>query len=663
MKYSLFGLAGSALLALGLAGVPVLGPGPAFAQQQFVDNFRAWTLSEYEAATGNTIDAFNEAPALAAAVAAGTLPPLSERLPEREDILVVQPRDAIGSYGGTVRYNATNPQTFGNMGFTAKDVQLANFTTNWEEVYPEIARLIELAPDAMSATVTLRRGMRWSDGAPVTADDILFFFNDISAHPDLPPLPAQLIVGGEPTVVEKIDDHTVIFRFGGPNPAFILTVARTEPGFPLAPRHYLQRWHKDHNPEAEAIAASEGFSSWVDAFISHQVGQTQDFQVDPNLPVLKPFVMRETDQFGNVYYERNPYYWKVDTEGNQLPYLDEQVRMLISDPEVVKLNLQAGQLDFADKFVSADLPVLRAGEAAGGYTTMLFPGDLGAVIKYQFNITVDDPVLEPIFNDVRFRQAMSLAMNRQEINDAAFFGLGVVRQWGVSSRSPFYEDWMSDHFAEYDVDAANALLDEMGLAMGPNGIRLRPDGQELRIVLFDAINRVQVSELVAEYWSDVGVATQLNTVTREAFQQAVLARQVQASVWFADVVSEKDMYTRPIWFRPPYGLDTNPLGGGAAWRQWELTNGAEGTEPPAEFRAQQELVARWQSTPLESEEYYELGRQVVANTVRKMLHIGTVGEVPFIYARSNRLMNFPGEGKLYIDHFRGAASDQWYLAD
>lgn len=254
-------------------------------------------------------------------------------------------------------------------------------------------------------------------------------------------------------------------------------------------------------------------------------------------------------------------------------------------------------------------------------------------------------------------------MNRDEINDAAFFGLGVPRQWSVSSKSPFYEDWMSGHFAQYDPAAANALLDEMGLIMGPNGIRLRPDGQELRIVLSDAINRVQVLKLVAEYWTDVGVATQVNSLTREAFQQGVLARTVQASVWCADVVSEKDMFTRPIWFRPPYGLDTNPLGGGAAWRQWELTNGAEGTEPPTEFKAQQDLVARWQSTPLETTEYYALGKEVVGNTVRMMLHLGTVGEVPYIYARSNRLMNFPTEATLYIDHFRAAHSDQWYLAD
>ncbi|MGV8951248.1 MAG: ABC transporter substrate-binding protein [Cypionkella sp.] len=661
---TLFRLIGTASLAMMAAAGAGLMAGASYAQTEavaLVDNFQAWSLSDYEA-TGKTLPALKQAPAFDAAVAAGTLPPLEERLPAREDVMVVQPRDSIGTYGGTVRYNATNPQSFGNVGYSAWDAHLTGFTTNWEEVYPDVARSIELAPDSMSATVTLRKGMKWSDGAPVTADDILFFFNDIGGQGDLPPLPGALVVGGEPTTVEKIDQETVKFSFAAPNPAFIITVARAEPGFPLAPKHYLQKWHKDYNPDAEQLAIEEGFASWVDAFVSHQAGQTGDFQIDPNLPVLKPWKLREVDQFGNQYYERNPYYWKVDTEGNQLPYLDEQVRMLVSDPEVVKLNVQSGQLDYADKFTTADLPVLKAGEQAGGYTTMLYTADLGAIVKYQFNITVADEVLRPIFNDVRFREAMSVAVNRQEINDTIFFGLGVPRQWGVSSQSPFYEDWMGPYFAEYDVEKANALLDEMGLTKGADGIRLRPDGQPLRIVLSDAINRVQVSELVAEYWTAVGVPTQVNTVTRETFQQAVSAGQVQASVWFADVVSEKDMFTRPFWFRPPYGLDTNPVGGGLAWRQWELSNGAEGEEPPPEYKAQQELVTRWQQTTLGSEEYYALGKEVVGNTVKQMLHIGTVGEIPYVYTRSNRLMNFPSDSMLFIDHLRGGHSEQWYLA-
>lgn len=631
----------------------------------FVDNFMTWSLDEYEAA-GNTIASFNEAPALAAMVAAGDLPPLEERLPLRDDILVVQPREQIGSYGGEITFNATNPTSLGNTGFTAWDQHLAAFTTNWEIVLPQIAKSIVLADDLLSATVTLRRGMKWSDGAPVSTDDIMFWYENVMLHPELPNLPNQLMPGGEPVTIEKIDDITVRFSFAGPNPAFLLSVARFSSGFPLAPRHYLEKWHADFNEDAGALAADEGFDSWIDAFLFHYNGQTGQDDFDTNLPVLKPWKLASVDEFGNKFYERNPYYYKVDTEGNQLPYIDGQVRLLVGEPEVVKLKVQAGEIDYGFYNLQvADLPVLKAGEASGGYTTILWPAAQGAMTKYQLNLTTNDPVLREIFNDIRFRQALSLAVNREEINETLFFGLAVARQWGVESSSPFYEDWMGEYFAAYDPDQANALLDEMGLTRGADGVRVRPDGQPLSIVLWDAINRAPLTELMAEYWEDVGVDININPSTREAFQAAVLSNEVQASVWFADVVAEKDMYQRPIWFRPPYGLDTNPVGGGLAWRQWWVSGGAEGEEPSDPyFTEQMELVDRWQLTELGSPEYIELGRQIVARTVEKMFHIGTVGEAPEVFIRANRLVNFPpAEGTVYINHLVSGHSDQWFVTE
>ena len=631
----------------------------------FVDDFMTWSLDEYEAA-GNTIASFNEAPTLAALVAAGELPPLEERLPLRDDILVVQPREQIGSYGGEITFNATNPTSLGNTGFTAWDQHLTSFTTNWEIVLPNIAKSIELADDLLSATVTLRRGMKWSDGVPVSTDDIMFWYENVMLHPELPNLPNQLRPGGEPVTVEKVDDITVRFLFAGPNPAFLLSVVRFSSGFPLAPRHYLEQWHADFNEDAEALAADEGFDSWIDSFLFHYNGQTGQNDFDTDLPVLKPWKVASIDEFGNKFYERNPYYWKVDTEGNQLPYIDSQVRLLVGEPEVVKLKVQAGEIDYGFYNLQvADLPVLKAGEADGGYTTILWPAAQGAMTKYQLNLTTEDPVLREIFNDLRFRQALSLAVNRDEINETLFFGLAVARQWGVESSSPFYEDWMGQHFAAYDPDQANALLDEMGLTRGADGVRVRPDGQPLSIVLWDAINRAPLSELMAEYWEDVGVDININPSTREAFQQAVLSNEVQASVWFADVVAEKDMYQRPIWFRPPYGLDTNPVGGGLAWRQWWVSGGAEGEEPSDPyFTEQMELVDRWQLTELGSAEYVELGRQIVARTVERMYHFGTVGEAPEVFIRADRLVNFPpAEGTVYINHLVSGHSDQWFVTE
>ena len=194
------------------------------------DNLRTWSLDAYEAETGNTIAMFNEAPMLADMVAAGDLPPVEERLPDRGDIMVVQPREAIGSYGGEITFNATNPTSFGNTGFTAWDQHLTGFSTNWEVVFPEVAKSVELSDDLLTATVTLRSGMKWSDGAPVTADDVMFWYEDIMLHEELPNMSNALKPGGTALVVEKVDDMTVNFVAAQPNPAFPIVVARSGQG-------------------------------------------------------------------------------------------------------------------------------------------------------------------------------------------------------------------------------------------------------------------------------------------------------------------------------------------------------------------------------------------------------------------------------------------------
>ena len=238
-----------------------------------VDNFRVWNLDDYEAETGATIDTYNEAPALAALVASGDLPPVEERLPEHDDIMVVQPRDVIGAYGGEIRFNATNPTSFGNIGWSAWDQHLAGLSTNWEVIFPNIARSIDMSDDNTVVTVTLRRGLKWSDGAPLTSDDILFWYENVMLHPELPNLPSQYIVGGQPVVITKVDDTTVTFTFAAPNPAFIELVARADAGFPIAPRHYLEQWHVDFNEDAQSLAESEGYATWIEAFEAHRGGQ------------------------------------------------------------------------------------------------------------------------------------------------------------------------------------------------------------------------------------------------------------------------------------------------------------------------------------------------------------------------------------------------------
>ena len=632
-------------------------------QTNFIDKFNALNLGDYQKKL-HPINSFQEAPLLQSKVKKGLIPELMDRLPSKEDILVVTPRDSIGIYGGEITFNATNPTSFGNTGFTAWDQHLMGYTTNWEVLVPEIAKSVELSSDFKSAVVTLRKGMKWSDGNKFSSDDILFWYEDIVQNQDLPNMPRQLAPGGMTVSIAKINDYQVKFRFENPFPSFALALARFSSGFPMAPQHYLKKWHIKYNKDAGAIAKEEGFNSWIDAFVFHYNGQTGQNDFDINMPVLKPWKLTRVDEFGNKFYERNPYYWKVDTEGNQLPYIDRQVRLIVSEPEVVKLKVQSGEIDYGFYNLRVeDLPILKAGEEKGNYKTILWPAAQGSMQKYQFNITVKDKILNKLFNDIRFRQAMSLAIDRTDINQTLFFGLAKPRQWGVEPTSPFYEDWMSTYYASYDPTEANRLLDEIGLRKGPDGIRIRPDGEPLTIVLWDAIKRIPLSEIVAEYWRKVGVQVTINPSTREAFKQALIANEVHASVWFADVVAEKDMYQRPIWFRPPYGIDSTPVGGGLAWREWWFTKGKKGEKPADQyFIDQMDLVGKWQMTRMGSEDYFSLGKEIVKRTLERMYHIGTVGEAPEVFVRAKNLINFPpDEGTVYINHLVSGHSDQWYL--
>ena len=632
-------------------------------QTNFIDKFNTLNLGDYQK-KHHPINSFQEAPLLQSKVKKGLIPELKDRLPSKEDILVVTPRDSIGIYGGEITFNATNPSSFGNTGFTAWDQHLMGYTTNWEVLVPEIANSVELSSDFKSAVVTLRKGMKWSDGNKFSSDDILFWYEDIVQNQDLPNMPRQLAPGGMTVNIEKINEYQVKFRFENPFPSFALALARFSSGFPMAPQHYLKKWHIKYNKDAKAIAKEEGFNSWIDAFVFHYNGQTGQNDFDINMPVLKPWKLTRIDEFGNKFYERNPYYWKVDTEGNQLPYIDRQVRLIVSEPEVVKLKVQSGEIDYGFYNLRVeDLPILKAGEEKGNYKTILWPAAQGSMQKYQFNITVKDKILNKLFNDIRFRQAMSLAIDRTDINQTLFFGLAKPRQWGVEPTSPFYEDWMSTYYASYDPKEANRLLDEIGLRKGPDGIRIRPDGEPLTIVLWDAIKRIPLSEIVAEYWRKVGVQVTINPSTREAFKQALIANEVHASVWFADVVAEKDMYQRPIWFRPPYGIDSTPVGGGLAWREWWFTKGKKGEKPADQyFIDQMDLVGKWQMTRMGSEDYFSLGKEIVKRTLERMYHIGTVGEAPEVFVRAKNLINFPpDEGTVYINHLVSGHSDQWYL--
>lgn len=339
---------------------------------------------------------FKEAPMLADMVKQGTLPPVEQRLPPEP--LVVTPTNKIGKYGGMLRGEALAPETTNDLQ-VGMVVGLFQYTHDLAQATPEVATGYTFSADNKTCTITLRKGIRWSDGQPFAADDVLFFFQDIQFNTELwPATPPEFAPGGQSMKVTKIDDATVQFDFAVPNPAFALIHYAGAPAAPWRPRHYLQQFHPTYNPNADQEARAAGFDSWVIRF--QKLGAASAVQglnygaQNPDMPVLEPW-RPVTNTSQSQQYERNPYYFKVDPDGNQLPYIDRLVVDYATGTDVVNLKTISGQLSVAGlDLLLANYPVLKQSEQQGGYKVTLVHTERGADVALALNQNHPDPVLK-----------------------------------------------------------------------------------------------------------------------------------------------------------------------------------------------------------------------------------------------------------------------------
>jgi peptide/nickel transport system substrate-binding protein len=548
---------------------------------------------------------YKEAPMLKEKVLAGELPPVEERLPE--DPLIVYPEE-IGRYGGVIASGAFGPTSGGFDSETLRMQNLLQLEPDLSTFTPNILKDYEVAEDFTSVTLYLREGMKWSDGAPFTADDFMFWYEDIALNEELTPVKSAIWQpGGEMFKMIKIDDYTLRLEFAAPYPAVDIMLGKSYwNGRLFAPKHYLSRWHIKHNPDAEKLAKEEGFDTWWQCFQFHAA--YDQFQQDPSLPDISPWVMTSIDISGNKVFERNPYYWKVDSEGNQLPYIDGQLRVIVKDAEVRVLKIINRELHFAGEnpLPLKDYTLYKENEERGNYTVMLWDNSRGSDASLAFNLTHKDPVLREIFSDIRFRQAMSLAIDREEINQVLYFGRALARQATIPPMTSFYEDWMGEYYAEFDLERANALLDEMGLVWNADRtVRLRPDGKPLQIILECTEEFAPQSELVAEHWTRVGVKTEMKQIERLFFYERGAANDRDASCWTYDGVSEFNIRSDGGRMRPAWG---EPLEPAPLWQAWFSSDGASGEEPPELVKRIYRLVDQFQVATPGTEEYLELGR-------------------------------------------------------
>ena len=585
---------------------------------------------------------YNEAPMLADLVASGELPPVDERLPIEP--LVIDVVDEIGQYGGTIRRAYLGPGDGCNT-WRISRTGLFRWSIDGFTVVPAIAKGWESNDAGTEWTVFLREGMKWSDGDDFNADDFMWNYENVLLNEELTPsLPSFLRSGDEYGTVEKVDDYTIKFLYPNPNYLFleIMTQADQACGgagrnIPYLPSHYLQQFHKDFNPDVDKLAEEAGFETWVQLFdnkVSHHN--------NPERPSTRPWELDQVYGEPVVIASRNPYFYAVDSEGNQLPYIDSVTFTLTEDIEVINLKAVQGEIDFQGRHLKMDnLPVLIEGQEAGGYVMSLWPTfggtDIALFPNHSYPAPVGDYLRDPVF-----RQALSLAIDRESIREISMLGMGVPRQAVPAPGHPHYpgEEYEA-MFAEYDPDKANELLDSILPDKDDEGFRLLPDGE--RLVLSIGATAAfgawpDVAQQSANYWGDVGIKAEMEEMTRDLLTQRWQANELAFYTWNEDTTgfTFSDSTKRV----PVEGSLVAP-----GWEEWFTTSGASGEEPAQYMKDLYDM--HLQGPLLPEAERNALGQEIYQTIAENVNNIGIVGLSPMVQGvivTNAKLRNVPESG-------------------
>ncbi|MBI4123367.1 MAG: ABC transporter substrate-binding protein [Betaproteobacteria bacterium] len=584
---------------------------------------------------------FIEPPALRNEVAAGKLPPLEKRLPQEP---LVVPLDAagtsLGHHGGTLHTLAgrsRDTRLFTIYGYA----RLVGYDRNFNLV-PDLLQSLEVK-EGRIFTLRLRKGHRWSDGHPFTAEDFRYYWEDVANNRELSPSgpPRELAVRGETPKFEVLSESTVRYSWTHPNPDFLPRLAGASPLFIFRPAHYLKRYHRRYSEKVRK-AQADGSAKRKWSAVHNRLDNMYESD-NPELPTLNPWVNTTKAPADRFVAVRNPYFHRVDERGQQLPYIDRFV-IAIADAKLIPAKAGAGEADLQARDLNfSNFTFLKQNEQLNGYRTLLWRPGRGAHFALFPNLNVNDPVWRKVLRDVRFRRALSLAIDRSLVNQVLYFGLAVESNNTVLEASPLYRIQYRDAWARYDRKSAARLLDEMGLRRGVDGTRKLPDGRPLEIIVETAgesTEQTDVLELIRETWREVGIKLYSKPSQREAFRMRVFSGETLMSVWSGLDNGLPTAETGPEELAPTNQVQLQwPKFG-----QYYETSGRAGEVPDiSEVQELGDLYRAWRAAT-SSEERADIWHRMLEIHAEQQFTIGVVTAVPQPVIARETLMNVPLQG-------------------
>ncbi len=579
----------------------------------------------------------------------GDLPPIEERIPAEPLVVDLDARGReAGKHGGTLKMFVSRSKDVRYMSVWGY-ARLVGYNEDYELV-PDILRDYEVSEDGRTYTFHLRRGHRWSDGKPFTTEDLRYWWEDVALNSALSPAgpPVELLADGFPPLVRVIDEVTISYTWPVPNPRFLPALAQARPVYIYRPAHFMKKYHEDYaDPDKLAKKVEDSGKTWA---ALHNKKDNLYKLDNPKLPVLQPWVNQNKKNSQRYTLVRNPFYHRIDTEGRQLPYLDNveleiaASNLIAAKTSMGEATLQIRGLGFSDAPVLKKRQMMAEEKGESQYVTRLWRSGSANEVALYPNLNYADEVWRDVFRDVRFRRALSLGISRKAINKVLYYGLAEERGVSALEESPFFDAERAKSWARLDIEEANRLLDEIGLIeRNPAGVRRLPDGRLMEIIVETAGERSEVEdtlELIGATWQQIGIRLLVKPLDRDVLRNRAYAGKSMMVAWFGWNVGIPTPASAPSELAP---VDQATFSW-PKWGQYYQTKGSAGERPDIPEAVELMTLFEDWTTASNPEEKSTIWRRMLDIHADQVFCIGTVARAPIPLVHDAALKNVPDEG-------------------